>query len=49
MCELRGSSSSQALSEIICDHCGKKAIRKRTAGKQGRMLKRVERPVLVGG
>ena len=50
MCELPGSSS-RALSEIICDPA-RKAIRKRTAGreseKKGRMLKRVERPVLAG-
>ena len=49
MCELPGSSSSRALSEIICDHCGKKGHKKETAGreseKKGRMLKRVERPV----
>ena len=44
MCELPGSSSSRALSEIICDHCGKKGHKKE---KKGRMLKRVERPVLA--
>ena len=36
MCELPGSSSSQALSEIICDHCGKKGHKKENCWRRKR-------------
>ena len=43
MCELPGSSS-RALSEIICDHCGKKAIR--TAGRKREERENAKEPVV---
>ena len=36
MCELPGSSSNRALSEIICDHCGKKAHKKENCWQRKR-------------
>ena len=36
MCELPGSSSSRALSEIICDHCGKKGHKKENCWQRKR-------------
>ena len=36
MCELPGSSSSRALSEIICDHCGKKSHKKENCWQRKR-------------
>ena len=36
MCELPGSSSSRALSEIICDHCGEKGHKKENCWQRKR-------------
>ena len=36
MCELPGSSSNRALSEIICDHCGKKGHKKENCWQRKR-------------
>ena len=36
VCELPGSSSSRALSEIICDHCGKKGHKKENCWQRKR-------------
>ena len=36
MCERPGSSSSRALSEIICDHCGKKGHKKENCWQRKR-------------